>query len=572
MKKITYSFKMALLALGFLVSYGGFSQCVSAFNYTLNPAGNVSFNSVSTSTPANVIYAWMMYGNNTVQSFTAANPSVTFSVNGTYTVILSIYNQAPQTCSASSAQLVVINNTTTPCNLNANININTNSSPMIGFSASPSTGTVPGSTYSWNYGDNTTGTVISGPHTYSANGIYTVTLLVNNNVAAGTCTSLATNTIQICGVNPIQPSFIYSIDPSGVVTLTSTSTNTTSGNYYSWTNNNTSPNNVSGINMTQATFSFSPCNSCGVWLQITDTISGCVSTAYSQSIIPNNANPCALNASFSFTQSANGQVNAMSTSTGITGNSTYVWNFGDGSPTVGGTTAGHSYASNGSYVISLTVTNPTNNPLCTSTYTQLCTISNITVCVADASFSLAPSGTPQFWNAYPASPGNVTSAEWQWGDGSTSNTLFTSHTYSAAGIYSICLSVTVNCGSTDTYCTSYNIFKSANASDDQTMVHINVIDASAVGIKTNQISNMECAIFPSPNSGVFEVSFAKAQTDLINVMMYDAVGKLVYSDKINTSGGTVKKTISVPELSNGIYYLKLTTDQSTVNQKVVISK
>lgn len=571
MKKSTYSLKLFLLAALFALSYNGVSQCTAAFNYTLNPAGNVDFASISTGTPGNVIYNWLIYSNNGfVGSYTVPNPSNTFSVNGTYTVYLGIYNQAPQTCSSSAVQTIAVTSTVSPCNLNANFSINTVNSPTIGFSSSLSTGTIAGSTYSWNYGDGNTGSGSTSNHAYTANGIYTITLLVNNNYTNSTCTSIITKTLQICTVNPLQASFIYSINALGVVTLTSTSTNTALGYYYMWGNNNGSPS-VGGTDMTQATFSFTPCNSCSAWLQVTDPVSQCTSV-YGQSVIPNSVVPCPLNASFTFTQAANGQLYVVSTSTGVSNSTAYTWNFGDGSPNVTGNSAGHVYLANGSYSISLIVVNPNTTPLCADSVTQICVVSNVTPCIANAAFSLSPTGTPQFWNAIPTAPANVIAATWNWGDGQSGNTLYTSHTYSAAGTYSICLTVTVSCGAVNSFCSPYAIYKSFATTEDMNMVYINVVDPATVGLKTTISDIIGCSITPNPNAGIFDLSLTNVNSGKIDLIMYDAMGKLVYEESVDVNTVAIKKTLQLSDMPGGVYHLKINAAGRVANKMVIINR
>ncbi len=122
----------------------------------------------------------------------------------------------------------------------------------------------------------------------------------------------------------------------------------------------------------------------------------------------------------------------------------YAWDWGDGTQTTGATSA-HSYAAAGPYRIVLSVvddggaaastgkdvvvTAPASQPPVAS-FTLACTV---LTCTVDGSASSDPDGT-------------VVGFGWNWGDGVTSSGATSSHTYTAAGTYSVTLTVTDNQG------------------------------------------------------------------------------------------------------------------------------
>jgi hypothetical protein len=189
------------------------------------------------------------------------------------------------------------------------------------------------------------------------------------------------------------------------------------------------------------------------------------------------------------------------------------------------------------------------------------------VCVANATFSMSPSGTPQVWNAFPLFPANVTAAQWYWGDGSVSNNLYTIHTYSAAGMYSICLSVTVSCGATAGYCTSYNIYRSA---DDMNVITVNVINPSSVGINNQSAEELNYSISPNPNNGSFHLNLNGLGSGNVNISVYNLVGKLVYQSDNNSNNGALVKDIQLNDAASGVYFIKVASDDKVTTKKVVI--
>ncbi|CAN5125372.1 hypothetical protein BH09ACT1_BH09ACT1_13530 [soil metagenome] len=127
----------------------------------------------------------------------------------------------------------------------------------------------------------------------------------------------------------------------------------------------------------------------------------------------------------------------------------YAWNFCDGG-TATGATASHTYPTAGTYTITLTVTDDdgatnsttrsvtvitatTPNQAPTAAFTSSCT--NLS-CTVNGSTSTDPDGT-------------LASYAWNFGDGGTATGITASHTYAAAGSYTITLTVTDDDGATN---------------------------------------------------------------------------------------------------------------------------
>ena len=295
---------------------------------------------------------------------------------------------------------------------------------------------------------------------------------------------------------------------------------------------------------------------------------------YTQSISPNcsqwvvhtvtitNSNPCNIAASFIYTTLQNGAVSFTNTSVGTNSNTTYSWNFGDNGTSTQ-TNPSHTYALNGSYVVTLTAS---NGGTCSSNATQTITVTSST-CIADASFTLVPTSTPHYWNAYPSYSLNVTNAQWSWGDNSFSNTLYTSHQYSAAGTYDLCLSVTVSCGATDVYCAPYSIYRT---SGNSSVVNVNVVDPASVGLN-EQSSDTKMTMFPNPTKGAFTVQLSQKTGAFTIANLYDVTGVRVQQNSV--AEGVSDINIDASSLPDGIYFLKLETQNTRIMvQKIVIDR
>ncbi|MEZ5591645.1 MAG: PKD domain-containing protein [Gammaproteobacteria bacterium] len=131
-------------------------------------------------------------------------------------------------------------------------------------------------------------------------------------------------------------------------------------------------------------------------------------------------------------------VNFTDTSTGSI--TDWSWDFGDGS-SGSGQNAIKSYTKPGTYTVRLNITGPNGNDSISKT--NLITVQAAPP-VADFTInSASTTGVAPFSvNFTDTSSGEVTSRTWNFGDGSTSTAKNPSHTYDAAGSYTVSLSVT----------------------------------------------------------------------------------------------------------------------------------
>ena len=542
------------------------AQCAANFNYTINATGNVNF--LANCSPANSIttqYYWT-FGNST--TFTATgNPtsSVTYTANGTYTVNLFFYT-APS-CSNSINYTINITNAVTPtCNINANFSYTQGSNGLVNLN-STSTGTAGGTTYAWVFGDATAnGSGVSTPHTYSANGTYNVILYANNNFSVSCVDSVVlpvtvTSYTTPCG---LAANFTFTQGVNGQVGFTSTSTGTIAGSSYIWKYGDATPNGSGNPN----SHTYAANGTYIATLTVNNTITCVSSITKTISVNTISINPCNLVANYTYTVGSGGNVSFASNSTGTNGNTTYFWDFGDGF-TGAGNAPSHSYASAGAYNVLLFANNQTN-PLCVDSVFQSVTVTGIP-CVANSNFSLAPSTTTLVWNATPASPWNVVAATWSWGDNSTSNTLYTSHTYSASGTYSICLTVTVSCGGTSSTCVNQFIFKTSST-QTMPMIQINVISPAlvATGIKNVEIETVNFDLYPNPNNGQFELKLNGTENETVKIKVFNLIGENVYETETLNDNNT--KKINLNGISNGVYFIKVNSNNKEFTKKVIVNK
>jgi PKD repeat protein len=529
---------------------------ISNFASSQGANGLVNFNNTSTGTVGGTTYFWN-FGDAT--NSTSFSPAHIYTSNGSYTVSLAANNNFTASCVSTKTAVVVVNSI---CNLAANFTYTIGANGLVNF-ISTSIGTNSFTNYRWTFGN---GIVLSGNNmtstaqTYTANGTYVVTL--KDSTSNPACVSQISQTINIGNViNPCNLSANFSgAGTNGVFNFNNTSTGTSAGVTYLWnfgdatTSSSVSPSHT-----------YTNAGNYTVTLSANNNYSySCVSTK--TTVI--SVSICSLASNFTHTVGANGLVNFSSTSTGTNALTGYSWNFGDGNNGNGANTS-HVY-NNGNYIATLNAVNYSVNPSCSDTSSHSIIV-NTNTCIANANFSIAPTATAQYWNVIPASPANVSSAIWTWGDGSSSNILYTSHQYSAAGTYSICLTVTVNCGATSYHCSSYYIFRSSEQ-DNSAMIYVNVIDPYIFMANSNiEMKSILYTIYPNPSNGDFNLNVSGLDYGLVKVSISNIIGTQVFENEVEASNGSLSKELHVNYLSNGIYFVKINSGKKEHIKKIVIN-
>ena len=77
-------------------------------------------------------------------------------------------------------------------------------------------------------------------------------------------------------------------------------------------------------------------------------------------------------------------------------------------------------------------------------------------------------------------------------------------------------------------------------------------------------------IFPNPNNGTFTIQLDEAHSN-VSIYVYDLNGRIVYSknglfDQLKT------EVIKLPDVSDGLYYLHLSSENINAFEKIIIKK
>ncbi|MBN9155506.1 MAG: PKD domain-containing protein [Microbacterium sp.] len=132
--------------------------------------------------------------------------------------------------------------------------------------------------------------------------------------------------------------------------------------------------------------------------------------------------------------------------------SSYAWNFGDGQ-TGTGVQPTHAYAAGGTYTVSLTVTDSAGLTA-TTTNTIVATAPHLPPTAVIGSNTLGLTATFDGTSSTATAGSTVSSYAWDFGDGQTGTGAAPSHTYGAAGTYTVKLTVTDSLGSSSTPATA----------------------------------------------------------------------------------------------------------------------
>ncbi len=527
-----------------------------SFSYTLGSNGAVNFASTSSGVNGSTNYSWDFGDGSPVGS--GQSTGHTYSATGTYTVLLSLNNGFG--CVSSTAMPVSVNIGT----CSANFTLTSISSGTVTF-LSTSSGVSGSTTYSWNYGNGLTYSVVASPTamcTYTAPGGYFVTLTISD--ATTGCASSYSQFITVpggtCGLlaifNPTaitQNSFTFTNLSIGTLSTNTSYTWDYGDGQYSFGTNGNHSYSSNG----QYTVSLFASNN-GSWPSCTSDTSMVINVNFTCNILAN----------FSHTVGTSGVVNFSNLSTLPNSiNMTRRWNFGDGIISTSYNPS-HTYINAGSYLVSLKLQDSVFTS-CGDSVAQYINITGIP-CNAISNFTMLPAGTPGHWLAVPNYPWNVSAATWSWGDGSTTDSLYTSHQYSASGTYSICLTVTASCGSVSSFCLS----KQLNKGEDESAAiqFINVVPPQLGLSIREEVVQTESHLFPNPNKGTFYLNMVGVSEEPVRIFIFDVTGTCVFQESFVSSEPNVSKELSLDDRPNGIYFLRLINGSRSVTKKLIIER
>ncbi|HXC03736.1 MAG TPA: PKD domain-containing protein, partial [Bacteroidia bacterium] len=284
---------------------------------------------------------------------------------GTYTVTVTDANS----CQVVLTGTVSSNSSTCAANFT-----HSQTAPNTISFTSTSIGTTSSTNYSWNYGDGNTGYGNPSSHIYSIPGTYHATLYISDSIS-GTCSSSHTDTVSVTGSVICNINAYTSVSNASCTACTdgmaslSIYSGGTAPFTYSWSAG-TAPTNTTDFGLAPGSYS----------VTVTDSNHCQQTLAFSVSSRDTN---CI--AGFTKVQTAANTIQFTNTSQNVSGNTSYSWDYGDGTSTGYSFTAtapSHVYNVPGLYTVCLSITDSTNGngPYCTGHFCDTVHVSGTVIC------------------------------------------------------------------------------------------------------------------------------------------------------------------------------------------------
>ncbi|MGM0592558.1 MAG: PKD domain-containing protein, partial [Halobacteriota archaeon] len=333
--------------------------------------------------------------------------------------------------------------------------------------------------YQWDFGDGASTDELSSPtrsHTYATQGSYTVTLTVTDSTGK---TDQVSKQVDVAD-KPEAPTASFTFSPSSPttgesVTFDASGSSDPNGDIqsYQWdfgdgasTDELSSPTRSHAYG-TQGTYT--------VTLTVTDS-TGNTDQVSKQVAVGETEQPPSASFTFSPSSPTTGEAVTFDASGSSDPNGdiqSYQWDFGDGASTgeLSSPTRSHTYGTQGTYTVTLTVTDSTGATDSAS--------KQVAVGVAEqepsASFTFSPSsptaGDSVTFDASETTDadGTIQSYQWDFGDGASTDELSsptTTHAYASQGTYSVTLTVVDDAGLSDSVTKSVSVESDDDNSGD----------------------------------------------------------------------------------------------------------
>src|SRR3989454_1556602 len=407
----------------------------------------ISFDASTSSDPDGTVtsYAWNFGDGSTGAGVTISH---TYAATGVFTVTLTVTDNNGNTAAATASKTVANDSPPIVSFQEDKTSALTGGTITVTYSSSDPDGTIVQVTVDWGDGTVHNFATASGSdsHSYVAAGSYTVAVTAKDDFGLTTSKSA----VKSIGDRPPVASFTESASSaltSVSISFDATGSSDPDGTITSYSWNFGDGNTGTGKTMIH---SYAAAGTYTVTLTVTDNTGSTDSTTSSKSVT--DRPPIA-----SFTESTTTASTSVSISFDAAASSdpdgtivSYSWNFGDGVSAVGVTTV-HSYATSGTFTVTLTVTDDSGNPGTSSAVKTITSDQPPTASFTESSTQVSTGASISFDASSSSDPdGNVNSYSWDFGDGITGTGATTTHSYTASGTYSARLTVTDNTGLTGT--------------------------------------------------------------------------------------------------------------------------
>ena len=423
----------------------------------------LSFDGTGSSDPDGTIasYSWDFGDGSTG---TGPTPTHTYLADGTVTVSLTVTDDAGATGSAATTATIGLGNQPPVADPNGPYTGTVGVAVVFdGIGSSDPDGTL--ASYSWDFGDGSTGSGATPGHTYAAPGMYNVTLTITDDAGATDSAATTADIRQPANQPPLaDPNGPYSGTAGMPVAFDGSASSDPDGTVvsYSWDFGDGS----TGSGATP-THTYAADGNYTVTLTVTDDAgdSASATTAATIGAVGNQPPVSDPNGPYSGTVGVPVAFDGSASSDPDGTVVSYSWDFGDGSKGSGAIPT-HTYAADGNYTVTLTVTDDAGDSASAATSATI-GLGNLPPLSNPNGPYSGTVGVPLMFDGSASTDpdGSIVSYSWDFGDGSTGSGQSPVHTYRADATYHVTLQVTDDAGASDSSMTTAVIAPVAGAGD-----------------------------------------------------------------------------------------------------------
>lgn len=162
---------------------------------------------------------------------------------------------------------------------------------------------------------------------------------------------------------------------------------------------------------------------------------------------------------------------------------------------------------------------------------------------------------------------------WSFGDGTSSNEAFPTHTYAGSGPYTLCLTISDSEGCTSTVCDTISVDDDGiyngliGSGGNRSALTVNVINPLALGLDEASLSTI--SLWPNPAREQLNIALDSRLDGAVNMEVIDLNGRVVMTQQERSVAGNNRFVLSTEGIPAGLYALRISNGSNTVTQRFV---